>query len=139
MKISLILFLSIIQGYLSINPILSSWKQSTGATKTYNNVAYLTDITFIYYSSTTAYVLGQGIPSYSIGPWNANPNTPSGQNWVYRYPLTPTQNTGTLTSLLLSLGQIGAWSNGIAMYGPYDGYTYNTVWHRNALYWVSNS
>jgi hypothetical protein len=139
MKISLILFLSIIHGYLSINPILSSWKQSTGATKTYNNVAYLTDITFIYYSSTTAYILGQGIPSYSIGPWNANPNTPSGQNWVYRYPLTPTQNTGTLTSLLLSLSQIGAWSNGIAMYGPYDGYTYNTVWHRNALYWVSNS
>jgi hypothetical protein len=34
--------------------------------------------------------------------------------------------------------QIGAWSNGIAIYGPYDGYTYNNVWHRNALYWVRN-
>ena len=121
----------------STNPVISSWKQSTGTTKTYNSVAYVTDITFVYYTSTKAYVLGQGIPSYSIGPWNANPNTPSGQNWVYQFPLTPTANTGSLVYQLLSLGQIGAWSNGLAIYGPWDGYSYGSlgIWHRNALYY----
>jgi hypothetical protein len=118
------------------NPVLSSWIQCTGKTKTYSGKTWYTDITTISYSSTNAYVQGQGLPNYNIGPWAANPNTPSGQNFTYVFKLSPTNATGTQSSLLLSLGQIGAWSNGMAIYGPFDGYTYNNVWHRNALYWV---
>ncbi len=120
------------------NPVLSSWIQCTGKTKTYSGTSWYTDITSISYSSTYAYVKGEGLPNYSIGPWTANPNTPSGQNFTYVFKLSPTNATGTQSSLLLSLGQIGAWSNGMAIYGPFDGYTYNSVWHRNALYWVRN-
>jgi hypothetical protein len=118
------------------NPVLSSWIKATGTKKTYSGTSWYTDITSISYSSTNSYVKGEGLPSYSIGPWTANPNTPSGQSFTYVFPLSPTNATGTQSSLLLSLGQIGAWSNGMAIYGPWDGYTYNNVWHRNALYWV---
>jgi hypothetical protein len=120
------------------NPVLSAWIKCTGTTKTYSGKTWYTDITSISYSSAYAYVQGQGLPSYTIGPWAANPNTPSGQNFTYAFPLTPTNATGSQSSILLSLGQQGAWTNGMALYGPYDGYTYNTYWHRNALYWVRN-
>ena len=122
----------------SANPVLSSWIKATGTKKTYSGTSWYTDITSISYSSTNAYVQGQGLPNYNIGPWAANPNTPSGQNFTYVFKLSPTNATGTQSSLLLSLGQIGAWSNGMAIYGPFDGYTYSNVWHRNALYWVRN-
>ena len=119
------------------NPVLTSWKKSTGGTKTYSGITYDSDITGISYTTTGGvgyvYVQGQGIPSYSVGPWTANPNQPSGQNWVYKFPTTPSPNNGTLVSLLLSLGQMGAFTNGIAIYGPWDAYTYGE-WHRNALY-----
>ena len=118
------------------NPVLTSWIKANGTKKTYSGSTWYTDITSISYSSSMAYVVGQGLPSYTIGPWTANPNTPKGQNFTYVFPLSPTNATGTQSNLLLSLGQIGAWSNGMAIYGPFDGYTYNTVWHRNALYWV---
>jgi hypothetical protein len=101
------------------NPVFTSWKQSIGNSKTYSSVTYYTDITSISYTTNGSvdyvYVQAQGIPSYSVGPWSANPNTPSGQNWIYKFPISPTRNTGTLTSTLLSLGQMGAFSNGIAI------------------------
>ena len=62
------------------NPLMSSWKKTTGSKQTFKGVSYATDITGIYYTSNEVYVTSQGIPSYSIGPWTANPNQPSGQN-----------------------------------------------------------
>jgi len=128
------ILLQIISITIGVSPLLSSWIKTNGSTKTYNGVTYTTDVTGIYYSSTDVYVKGQGIPSYSIGPWSSNPNTPSGPSWVFIFPLNQTSNTVS-TNLLLSLGQIGAWSNAMAIYGPYDGVSYASagIWHRNAL------
>ena len=128
----LIIVLKCIAIALSTNPILTGWKTYSGTTATWGGTSYKTDITGIYYTSTYVYVTGQGIPSYSIGPWQANPNSPSGQSWVYQFPLTPSVGAGT-SNLITSLGQTGAWANGMAIYGPWDGYTYSGVWHRNAL------
>jgi hypothetical protein len=129
-KTSLLLhFLNIV---FSTSPLLSAWKQSTGTTQTFSNVAYKTDVLSISYSNTYVYVKANGIPSYSIGPW-LNPNTPSGQNWIFQFPLTPTSASSKF-DLTTYPGQIGAWINGIAMYGPGDGISYGNlnVWHRNA-------
>ena len=119
------------------NPLMSSWKKTTGSKQTFKGVSYATDITGIYYTSNEVYVTSQGIPSYSIGPWTANPNQPSGQNWVYKFPLNPQKSTRSGLSLTTSLGQIGAWANGMAIYGPWDGYIYanQNIWHRNALFY----
>ena len=115
------------------NPVLSAWKQSTGSTQTFSSVAYKTDILGIYYSTTYAYVQGNGIPSYSIGPW-LNPNTPSGQSWTFKFPLTPSVASSKF-DLTTYPGQLGAWINGIAMYGPGDGFSFGNldIWHRNAF------
>ena len=119
-----------------VNPVLTSWKQTTGFYQKFNTSSYLTDVTAIYNSNTLVYVVGQGIPSYTIGPWKANPNTPSGQNFIFAFSLSPTKNTGAASSnLLTSLGPIGAWSNAIPIFGPWDGFSYASlgIWHRNAL------
>ena len=121
------------------DPIITSWKTTNGSKQTFNSVSYSTDITGIYYSSSLVYILSEGIPSYSVGPWTANPNTPSGQSFVYSFTSNPTENTGTKFDLSTYLGQIGAWSNGLAIYNAYDGYTHNNVWHRNAYVWESIS
>ena len=134
----IIFYLTVLQSIniaFSDNPLYSSWIKTTGSKQTFKSVSYTTDVTGVYYSSSSAYVTSQGIPSYKIGPWTANPNQPSGQNWVYQFPLNPSKNNGGGPTLTTSLGQIGAWANGMAIYGPYDGYSYanQDVWHRNAL------
>ena len=133
------LFLQLFCIVFSVSPLLTAWKQTNGSTQTFSNVAYKTDILKISYSSTYVYVQGNGIPSYSIGPW-LNPNTPSGQNWTFQFPLNPT-NASNKFDLTTYPGQLGAWINGIAMYGPGDGFSFGNldVWHRNAyVYEVSS-
>ena len=134
--LNLILGWQVIHFAITDNPLLSSWKMTTGSKQTFKGVSYTTDVTGIYYTSTEVYVTSQGIPSYSIGPWKANPNQPSGQNFVYKFPLSPNKSSNSGISLTTSLGQIGSWANGMAIYGPYDGFSYanQNVWHRNALY-----
>jgi hypothetical protein len=90
-----LLIIAIKNAFAGINPVLTSWKQTTGKYQKFNTSSYLTDVTAIYNSSTLVYVVGQGIPSYTIGPWKANPNTPSGQNFVYAFSLSPSKNNGT--------------------------------------------
>ena len=135
----LALILQPISLVLSASPILTAWTQTTGKTQTFNNVAYKTDVLGIYYSSSYAYITANGIPSYTIGPWN-NPNTPSGQSWVFQFPLTPSQSANKM-DLTLYPGQIAAWINGIVAYGPGDGFSFGNlgVWHRNALVYEGSS
>ena len=76
--------------FAATNPFLSSWIMSTGPKIFYNGSNVITDVTSISYSSTNAYIQAQGIPSNNLGPWTQNPNTPSGQNFTFSFPLTPT-------------------------------------------------
>ncbi len=65
----LLLIIAIENAFARFNPVLTSWKQTTGKYQKFNTSSYLTDVTAIYNSSTLVYVVGQGIPSYIIGPW----------------------------------------------------------------------
>jgi hypothetical protein len=75
------------------NLVLSSWIKENGTKKTYSGTSWYTDITSISYSSSHAYDKGEGLPSYSIVSWRANPNTPSGKNFTYVFPLSPLNAT----------------------------------------------
>jgi YHYH protein len=121
----------------AVPPIVTQWKMNTtGATGYGGTVA---DVTLVRYSGTNVYVTCQGIPSYSIGPWNTSPNTPTGQGWVYKLPLSPVQNTGAQTTV--GLGHVGVLRDGTGVYNSRDAMSYNNlgVWNRIAWYFERTS
>jgi hypothetical protein len=119
------------------SPALYTWVRNlTGAT---GYAGILTNVQSVYYTSTDVYISATCIPGYSIGPWNANPNTPVNQNFIYKITRTPVQNTGT--AVATGLGHTGVWSNGVSIFNAKDGMSYNNagVWNRNAYYWEGSS
>ncbi len=132
-----------IKGYSQVtDPAVTSWIINTGSQTGYNGLP--SNCQLIQYSTANVYVSCSCIPNYSIGPWNANPNTPSNQNFVFKITRTPQQNTGTATKV--GLGQTGVWSNGVVIFNPWDGFHWDntsssyvqgpgTTWNRNALYY----
>ena len=97
----------------------------------YNN-SIKTDVLSVKYDSSYVYVNTNSVPSYSIGPWKANPNTPSAKNAIFKFALKPSIAS---TAASVGLGAIGLWSNGVEIYNGFDAMTFNTVWHRNAYFW----
>jgi hypothetical protein len=99
----------------------------------------------VYYTAANVYVTSSSVPGYSIGPWQANPNSPVNKNYISKFTLTPGENLGTKT--YTGLGPIGMWSNGVAIFNAKDGRYYNNAnggwtngitqngWNRNAYYW----
>jgi hypothetical protein len=51
------------------------------------------------------------IPAYPTGAGDGNTNNAGNQNAIYKLPLTPTQNTGTLSPT--TAGNIGIFVNGV--------------------------
>src|SRR5438132_241791 len=117
---------------LSDSPELYSWQLNTTNAVGYKNLS--ADVQQVRYSDNYVYVNSTGIPSYSIGPWPGNPNTASNQNYVFKIPRHPAQNTGTKTST--PLGNIGVWKNGVPMFNALDAMSYQNqnIWHQNAIY-----
>jgi hypothetical protein len=125
-----------------VTPQITSWLQNTTGT---GYGGYVSNVQLVQYSATKVYVSANCIPQYAIGPWPGNPNIPSPQNFVCEFPRNPVQNTGT--PRWTSLGPIGLWSNGVALYNPKDANywkastssfamgidTSGTGWNRNAL------
>ena len=53
----------------------------------------------VQYSTNWVYVTTNGIPAYPTGPFlDGNPSLAYDQNAIFKFPLNPTQNTGTLTA-----------------------------------------
>ncbi|MEY4905072.1 MAG: hypothetical protein RLZZ292_2887 [Bacteroidota bacterium] len=137
-------FLLQINLFSQINPVIMSWIQNTTATNP-SYPALVCNVQSVYYSTTYSYITATDIPGYSIGPWTANPNTASNQNYKAKFPLTPAQNTGTKT--YTGLGAVGLFTNGVAIFNAKDGQYWNnttsamtnginqTGWNRNAYYW----
>ena len=135
-------FLFITNGKAQVGPDITSWLQNTTDT---GYGGYICNVQLVQYSANYVYVSCNSIPEYTIGPWPSNPNLPSPQNLVAEFPRTPIQNTGNLIHTFL--GPIGLWSNGVAIYNPCDGFTWDnattsftngedttgTGWNRNAL------
>lgn len=79
----------------------------------------------VEYSSNWVYITATGVPAYATGPFlDGNPSQATNQNRINRIPLNPTPNTGTLTPT--SLGNIGLFINGVALFDYRDGVAWNT-------------
>lgn len=125
------------------DPEIISWKVNTTGATGYGG--YESNVQTVQYSATQVYVSCNSIPEYSIGPWPSNPNVPSPQNFVCKFTRNPVQNTGT--PVYTPGGDIGLWSNGVAVFNPEDGMHWNNStssfvmgtttsgWNRNALYY----
>ncbi len=139
MKTFLLLTASVLTFTLQgqIGPEITSWKINTTAATGYGGI--LSNVQQVQYNVSDVYVSATCIPSYSIGPWPTNPNTPSNQNFVYKITRSPQQNLGTLVTT--PLGHIGVWSNGVSAFNAKDGMSYLNlgVWNRNAEYYESVS
>ena len=120
------------------NPIITSWLLNTTTTGSYyvqgnstpisNNI--VTNCQLVRYSNTWVYVSTHGIPAYPTGPFmDGNPSNASDQNAIFKFPLTPQQNTGTPTAT--TGGNIGVFINGAALFDYRDGVAWNTT--TNAL------
>lgn len=120
-----------------MTPDVTSWIINTTNAVGYANIP--SNVQTVQYSATQVYVSSTCIPGYSIGPWNANPNVPVNQNFVYKITRSPQQNLNN--PIATGLGHIGVWSNGVSVFNFKDGMSYNNagVWNRNALYYEGAS
>lgn len=115
-----------------LGPIVTSWILNPTNATGYGGI--VTNVQQVQYSTNNVYVSASCIPSYSIGPWNSNPNTPVNQNFVYKFTRNPQQNTGSPTTV--GMGHTGVWTNGVSIFNVSDGMSYNNagVWNRNAYF-----
>lgn len=121
------------------NPAITKWLQNTSITGYYYLSGNSTPISNgilvncqqVRYSTNWVYVNATGIPAYTVGPFtgDGNPNQAGNQNAIFKLPLNPIPNTGTLTAT--SGGNIGIFINGVAMFDYRDGVAWNT--NTNAL------
>ncbi|HXB42029.1 MAG TPA: YHYH protein [Bacteroidia bacterium] len=142
--------------YAQLSPAITCWLQNTTVTGTYyvsgnstpvaNNI--LVNCQTVQYSANNVYVSTKGVPSYITGPFlDGNPSNASNQNAIFKFPLAPVQNTGTLTST--TGGDIGVFINGVALFDYRDGVSWSNscgclkggplggagdgVWNRDAV------
>jgi uncharacterized protein (TIGR03437 family) len=89
------------------------------------------DIQQIRFSDSMVYINGTGLANHVMGPWfdplqrGGNFGSfPSNQNYTRTFPRTPAVAT---TKTAGTLGALGVWVNGTAMYNYLDGTSYNTA------------
>jgi hypothetical protein len=95
------------------NPVITKWLQNTSVIGSYYMSGNPTPISNgilvncqeVSYNTIWSYIRATGIPAYKVGPFFGNPGQAGNQNAIFRFPLNPTQNTGTLTPT--SAGNIG--------------------------------
>ncbi len=124
--------LPLLQAQLS--PAISSWLQNTSQTGSYyasgnssaisNNI--LVNCQKVEYSANFVYVTATGVPSYPTGPFlDGNPSNASNQNGIYKLPLNPQPQLGSLQSTVG--GNIGIFINGVALFDYRDGVGWNSI------------
>lgn len=110
------------------NPAISSWLQNTSVkgrhyvsgNSTPITDTYTANVQSVQYSTNFVYVSTQGIPSYVVGPYlDGNINLAGNQNAIFKFPLSPVQNTATAVST--TGGNIGVFINGVALFDYRDG------------------
>lgn len=120
------------------NPAILRWLQNNtlkgkhyvngNSTPIQDNV--LANVQSVKYSATSVYISTNGIPTYPTGPYlDGNPSIATSQNAIFKFPLTPVQNTGTAT--VTTGGNIGLFINGVALFDYRDGVSWNA--NTNAL------
>lgn len=140
-----------------VSPAVSAWLQNTtGITgRHYVNGnstpvvdAVQANVQSVSYSSNWVYVQTNGIPAYPTGPFlDGNPSLAQAQTGYFKMPLNPVQNTGNPTPT--TMGNIGIFINGVALFDSRDGVSWRTatnslaggplggqgdnVWNRDAI------
>ncbi|HCY25037.1 MAG TPA: hypothetical protein DHU80_02285 [Cryomorphaceae bacterium] len=115
-----------------MSPAITSWLQNTTQIGTYyvsgnstpisNNI--LVNCQQVEYSATSVYVMATGIPAYPTGPFlDGNPSNATDQSAIYKFTLTPQQNSGTPTST--TGNNIGVFVNGVSLFDYRDGVSWN--------------
>lgn len=122
-------------GYAQTNPIITKWlRNTTGITgrhyvsgnSTPFNDAVLANVQSVQYSADWVYMSTNGIPSYITGPFlDGNPSLASAQNAIFKMPLVPQPNPGTLSPT--TGGNIGQFINGVALFDYRDGVAWNAT------------
>ncbi len=116
------------------DPAITSWLQNTTKTGSYyssgNSTAIdngiLVNCQSVKYSNSYVYIETKGVPAYPTGPFlDGNPSQAQSQNAIFKFPLNPQKNTGTPTAT--SLGNIGVFINGVALFDFQDGVAWNTA------------
>jgi hypothetical protein len=137
--IVLMFLVSVQVAFAQTNPIITSWIQNTTGIKGSHYVAGNStpildadsaNVKKVLYSASWVYVKANGVPSYITGPFqDGNPFVTTSQNAIFKMPLVPVKNTGTLTAT--NGGNIGLFINGVALFDYRDGVAWNTA--TNAL------
>lgn len=119
---------------LAQSPSITSWLINTsGATGSHyvngnstaiqDNVAV--NVQTVQYSANWVYVTTNGIPAYPTGPFlDGNPSQATDQNAIFKFPLSPVENTGTPTAT--TMGNIGVFINGVALFDYRDGVSWKS-------------
>jgi len=115
------------------NPVITKWLQNTTAFGSYYSSGNSTPIAMsvlsncqqVRYNTSDVYIDATGIPSYPTGIFSGdgNQSLAGNQNAIYKLPLYPTQNTGTLTAT--SGGNNGIFINGVSLFDYRDGVAYS--------------
>jgi hypothetical protein len=117
-----------------LSPAITSWLQNNTITGTYytsgNSTAIANNILVncqtVQYSANNVYVYTKGVPAYPTGPFlDGNPSNATDQNAIFKFPLNPAQNTGSLTATIG--GNIGVFINGVALFDYRDGVAWNVT------------
>ena len=130
MKKFLLILLIASASYSQTNPIITQWlRNTTGITGRHyvsGNSTPITDavaanVQTVQYSTNWVYATTNCIPAYITGPFlDGNPSLVTSQaGAIFKFPLTPTQNTGTATAT--TGGNIGLFINGVALFDYRDG------------------
>ena len=132
-KLTFITLLGCILSNAQTNPAITGWlRNTTGITgrhyvsgnPTPINDAVLANVQTVQYDANWVYVSATGIPAYITGPFqDGNPSLATAQNKIFKFPLNPTQNTGTPTAT--TGGNIGVFKNGVALFDYRDGVAWN--------------
>jgi hypothetical protein len=86
----------------------------------------LANVQSVQYSDEWVYVDATGIPAYVTGPFlDGNPSLASEQTGYFKIPLNPVKNEGTPTAT--TLGNIGIFINGVALFDYRDGVAWNST------------
>ncbi|ASS50312.1 MAG: hypothetical protein A3D31_12150 [Candidatus Fluviicola riflensis] len=139
------------------SPAITSWlintTNATGSHYVSGNGTPISDATLanvqtVQYSANWVYVSTKGIPTYPTGPFlDGNPSLATSQNAIFKFPLSPVENTGTPTAT--TMGNIGVFINGVALFDYRDGVSWKNstgalaggplggtgdgVWNRDAV------
>jgi len=78
----------------------------------------------VCYNITDIYVRANGLASYTMGPWEMNPNVPASQDYTFKITRIPAEEPGTKTGTPFG-GPHAIAINGVVMYGYGDGKSYS--------------